>query len=202
MLAPTAAQFGTATLMVGVIGLSVSFWRDVDLQRRSHAMTEPDLDGALASSCRHFLAHYLWALLCLYLALRWFASLSNRVATLAVANALAEHASQECCRTVLVTGRQVLLTAVNAVRALTLAALVVFHAFVDREWLTSDTGLWRRAAQRNPSAPSSLLLAFWLAASAWTFVSSPIGFSKAGLVLAWFVAFALVAPHAVRRSVP
>ena len=148
------------------------------------------------------MAHYLWALLSLYLALRWFASLSNRVATLAIAIAVAEQASQECCRTVLVTGRQVLLTAVNAVRVLTLAALVVFHAFIDREWLTSDTGLWPRAAQRNPSAPSSLLLAFWLAASDWTFVSCPIGFSKAALVLAWFVAFALVAPHAVRPSVP
>ncbi len=124
------------------------------------------------------------------------------MATLAVAIAVAEHASQKCCRTVLVTGRHVLLTAVNALRALTLAALVVFHAFVDRAWLTSDTGLWRRAAQRNPSTPSSLLLAFWLAASAWTFVSSTIGLSDAALVLAWFVAFALVAPHAVRRSVP
>jgi hypothetical protein len=58
-----------------------------------------------------------------------------------------------------------------------------------------------RAAVLAPDAPASLFAAFWLAASAWSFVSSPIGFSNAALVLAWFAAFALVARPAPGRPV-
>jgi hypothetical protein len=48
-------------------------------------------------------------------------------------------------------------------------------------------------ARRRPCDPGSLIGAFWLAASAWSFISSPIGFSNAAVLLGWFLSFAWLA---------
>ena len=51
------------------------------------------------------------------------------------------------------------------------------------------------AAISVPGAPFALMLAFWLAASLWSFASSPLGFSNAATLLCWFVVFSyLVRP--------
>lgn len=55
-------------------------------------------------------------------------------------------------------------------------------------------GLSWRLARHRPDEPRTLICAFWIAASGWCFVSSPIGFSNGLMLLCWFLAFVFFVP--------
>jgi hypothetical protein len=54
------------------------------------------------------------------------------------------------------------------------------------------------AALTRPESPTAFMLPFWLAASGWSFASSPIGFSSAAVLLCWFLAFVPCVGHGAR----